>query len=76
MTPEQRSHSRITLSESSIATELHCATRPSPTPSPYRMARTWGEPLEELVAEGQLTRSFTLLANGERSVLYDVRSAQ
>jgi len=35
-----------------------------------------GELLEELVAEGQLTRSFTLLSNGERSVLYDVRSAR
>lgn len=33
-----------------------------------------GELLEELVAEGRLTKSYTLLVNGERDLLYDVHS--
>jgi hypothetical protein len=31
--------------------------------------------LNELVAEGRLTESYTLLANGDRGVLYNVHAA-
>jgi len=31
--------------------------------------------LNELVAEGRLTESYTLLSNGDRSLLYNIHSA-
>jgi hypothetical protein len=31
--------------------------------------------LNELVAEGRLTQSYTLLSNGDRSLLYNIHSA-
>jgi len=32
--------------------------------------------LNELVAEGRLIRSYTLLANGDRGIVYNVQSAR